>query len=363
MKAAVLNEYGAGFDIEQIEIDTPLDHEVLVDVRAAGLCHSDLHVADGTIPFGVPIVLGHEIAGIVAEVGAAVTTLRPGDHVVGSLVQWCGTCRACRAGRSFQCDHPGATLRDASERPRLSRGGEGLLQGYGLGGFAELALVHEHQLTRVPAEVPFPQAALLGCGVATGVGAAVNTADVRPGETVVVIGAGGIGLNVISGARLAGASRIIALDPQPRKRDLARTFGATDVIDPVGGDVVDAVLDATAGGADHVFEVVGLKSTSEQALGFARRGGAVYLIGLHSPGAKIEIDAQIDLIRGQKRIQGVSVGSSVMDRDVPRYADLYLQGRLDLDSLISREVRLDEIDVAYEELKNGSIARSVVTSF
>jgi S-(hydroxymethyl)glutathione dehydrogenase/alcohol dehydrogenase len=363
MKAAVVNEYGAGFDIEHIEIDTPRDHEVLVEVRAAGLCHSDLHVADGTIPFGLPIVLGHEIAGIVHETGTAVTTLRPGDHVVGSLVQWCGECRACRAGRSYQCERPGATLRDADDRPRLRRHGESLIQGYGLGGFAEFALVHEHQLAQVSAEVPFPQAALLGCGVATGVGAAVNTADVRPGETVVVIGAGGVGLNVVSGAQLAGASRIIALDLQPHKRELALAFGATEVIDPADGDIVEAVLAATEGGADHVFEVVGLKSTSEQALAFARRGGAVYLIGLHSPGSKIEIDAQSELIRGQKRIQGVSMGSAVMDRDVPRYADLYLQGRLDLDSLVSREVRLDEIDAAYEELEGGSIARSVVTSF
>lgn len=363
MKAAVVNEYGAGFEIEHIQIDAPHDHEVLVEVRAAGLCHSDLHVAEGLIPFGVPIVLGHEIAGIVLEAGGAVTKLGAGDHVVGCLVQWCGTCPACRAGRSFQCARPAATLRDSEDRPRLSRDGAPLAQGYGLGGFAERALVHENQLVRVPADMPFPQAALLGCGVLTGVGAAVNTADVRPGETVVVIGAGGVGLNVIAGARLAGASRILALDPQAGKRELAVEFGATDVIDPAAGDVVDTVLAATAGGADHVFEVVGLKSTSEQALAFARRGGAVYLIGLHRLGATIEIDVMTDLIRGQKRIQGVSMGSSVIDRDIARYADLYLQGRLDLDRLVSHEVGLDEIDAAYEELKDGTIARSVVTSF
>ncbi len=363
MRAAVVNEYGAGFAVEDIEIDTPLEHEVLVEVRAAGLCHSDLHVADGTIPFGLPIVLGHEVAGIVLETGAQVTRFMPGDHVVGSLVQWCGVCRACRDGRSYQCERPAATLRGSGDRPRLTRRGEPLLQGYGLGGFAERVLTHENQLSKVSDEVPFPQASLLGCGVITGVGAAVNTADVRPGETVVVIGAGGVGLNVISGARLAGAQRIVAIDLQAHKRELALAFGATDVVDPIAGDDVDAVLGLIEGGADHVFEVIGLKATSEQALKFARRGGAVYLIGLHRPGSKIEIDAQTDLIRGQKRIQGVSMGSAVTDRDIPRYAELYLQGRLDLDRLVSRAVRLDEIDEAYEELKGGSIARSVVTSF
>jgi S-(hydroxymethyl)glutathione dehydrogenase/alcohol dehydrogenase len=363
MKAAVVDSFGGGFEIADVDIDAPDAHEVLVEVRAVGLCHSDLHVADGRIPFPLPVVLGHEVSGVVVRAGEAVSKLGPGDHVVGSLVQWCGACRACRDGRSYECTVPSATLRDPSDRPRLTRDGSPLTQGYGLGGFAQFVLAHENQLARVADEVPFAQAALLGCGVITGLGAVVNTARVRPGETVVVIGTGGVGLNVVAGARLSGASRIIAVEPLAPQRALAREFGATDAIDPGEPGAPDAVIAATDGGADHVFEVVGSPKTSEQALRFARRGGAVYLIGLHPPGAMIAVAAQDELIRGQKRLRGVSMGSSVIDRDIPRYADLYLQGRLDLDRLVAREVRLDDIDDAYAALRAGQVARTVVTAF
>lgn len=364
MKAAVVDSFGGGFEIADVDIDAPEDQEVLVEVRAVGLCHSDLHVADGRVPFPLPVVLGHEVSGVVVRVGEAVSKLHPGDHVVGSLLQWCGSCRACHDGRSYECTSPSATLRDPSARPRLTwNGGLPLTQGYGLGGFAEFVVVHENQLARVRDEVPFPQAALLGCGVITGLGAVVNTAQVRPAETVVVIGTGGVGLNVVAGARLSGASRIIAVEPLAPQRELAREFGATDTIDPDSPGAEDAVLSATDGGADHVFEVVGSAATSEQALRLARRGGAVYLIGLHRPGSTIAIDAQEALIRGQKRLRGVSMGSSVLDRDIPRFAELYLQGRLDLDRLVAREVGLDEIDDAYAALRGGQVARTVVTTF
>jgi S-(hydroxymethyl)glutathione dehydrogenase/alcohol dehydrogenase len=363
MKAAVVDGLGAGFEIAQVDIDAPDDHEVLVEVRAVGLCHSDLHVAEGRIPFPLPVVLGHEVSGVVVRTGSAVSKLRTGDHVVGSLVQWCGRCRACHDGRSYECTAPSATLRDPSAPPRLARSGSPLTQGYGLGGFAEFVLAHENQLARISDEVPFPQAALLGCAVITGLGAVVNTARVRPGETAVVIGTGGVGLNVVAGARLSGASKIVAVDPITAQRELAREFGATHVVDPSQPGAADAVLAATEGGADHVFEVVGSRETSQQALRFARRGGAVYLIGLHRPGSTIAVDAQEELIRGQKRLRGVSMGSSVIDRDIPRYADLYLQGRLDLDRLVAREVRLDEIDDAYAALRDGQVARTVVTEF
>lgn len=363
MRAAVVDAYDGKFRIQNVHLDAPRDHEVLVEVRAVGLCHSDLHVAEGNIPFPLPIVLGHEVSGVVIEAGPGVSTLSPGDHVVGSLLQTCRACRACKEGRSYQCENPDSTVRAAGDRPRLSRDGVILSQGYGLGGFAERVLAHENQLAKVPDRLPFPQAALLGCGVATGVGAAVNTAAVRPGDTVVVIGAGGVGLNVVSGARLCGAARIVVVDLQQRKLELALAFGATDTINPSEVDAEAAVLKATGGGADHVFEVIGLKSTSEQAVRMARRGGAAYLIGLHKPGTKIEIDALGDLIRGQKRIQGVYMGSSRIERDIPLHADLYLQGRLNLDNLISGEIRLDQINDAYDELRKGSVTRSVITSF
>jgi len=363
IRAAVVDAYDGVFRIQDVHLDGPRHHEVLVEVRAVGLCHSDLHVAEGNIPFPLPIVLGHEVSGVVIETGPHVTTLSPGDHVVGSLLQTCRACRACREGRSYQCENPDATLRAAGDRPRLSRDGVAPSQGYGLGAFAERIVAHQNQLSKVPDNLPFPQAALLGCGVATGVGAVVNTASVHPGDTVVVIGAGGVGLSVVAGARLAGAARIVVIDLQPRKLELALTFGATDAINPSEVDAEAAVLAATGGGADHVFEAIGLKSTSEQAVRMARRGGAAYLIGLHKPGAKIEIDALRDLIRGQKRIQGVYMGSSDIERDIPLYADYYLQGRLDLDDLISGEIRLDQINEAYDELKKGSVTRSIITSF
>ena len=216
---------------------------------------------------------------------------------------------------------------------------------------------------KVPREVPFPQAAILGCGTITGAGAAINTAGVRPGDSVAVIGAGGVGLNVISGARLAGASRIVAVDLQPAKLELARKFGATDCVDAGQGDPVEAVRELTGGGVKHAFEVIGLKSTSEQALQMTRVGGGAYLIGLQVPGNKIEVEVMTDMIFGQRKVQGVMMGSTNIKHDIPMYAGFYLQGRLNLDDLIAQEINIGQINDAYQELKGGAIARSVITSF
>ena len=307
MKAAILNNLDGTFQIEEIEIDVPRGREVLVEVKASGLCHSDLHFAEQDFGVPLPAVLGHELAGVVLAVGPEVREFSVGDHVVGSLIQFCGHCRACIGGRTYQCTRPEETLRDdPNHMHRLTRDGEGVAQGFGTGAFAERALVHENQLALVPKELPFAQASLLGCGTITGAGAAINTASVRPGDTVAVIGIGGVGLNVISGAKLAGASRIIAIDMQPKKADLARKFGATDFIDASAGDTVNAV--------------------------------------------------QVDL-------RGVYMGSSNIKHDIPMYAHLYLQGKINLDDLISREINLSDINEAYKELKGGSIARSVITSF
>src|SRR5580698_7219555 len=240
MKALVVNAVGGGFDSEEIDIASPIGREVLVDVQASGLCHTDvLFAMNNIIP--MPAVLGHEVAGIVAEVGPEVEQFRVGDHVVGSLAQSCGACARCLSGRSFQCLHPELTLRRAIDPPRLSRNGVGLFQGLGLGGFAERALIHENQLAAIPKELPFAQAALLGCGVVTGAGAILNTAQVSAGDTVVIFGAGGVGLNAISGALIAGASRIVVLDIQPKRLEAAKQFGATDVIDSTKCNPVEAV--------------------------------------------------------------------------------------------------------------------------
>src|SRR5579862_7316224 len=282
MKALVLNALGHGFDFEDVEIASPMGREVLVDVQASGLCHTDLLFATHDI-VPVPAVLGHEVAGMVAAIGPDVTQLRVGDHVVGSLAQSCGGCARCLSGRPFQCQHPEATLRRPTDAPRLSRNGVALFQGFGLGGFAERALIHENQLAVVPKEMPFAQAALLGCGVVTGAGSVLNTANVSAGDTVVIFGAGGVGLNAVSGAGIAGASRIIVIDIQAKRLDEAKRFGATDVIDSAKSKPGEAVRDLLPGGADHVFDFVGLKSVAEQGLAMLGVGGGLYLVGVATP--------------------------------------------------------------------------------
>lgn len=363
MKAAVLNALDGTFQVEEVEIGEPIGREILVEVKASGLCHSDHNYAVTNFGMPLPAVLGHELAGVVKAVGPEVTGFAVGDHVVGSMLPFCGQCGECLGGRTYQCSRPEATRRSPDDGSRITRNGNPVTQGFGLGGFAELALVHENQLAKVPKELPFPQASLLGCGTCTGAGAAINTAGVRPGETVVVIGIGGVGLNVISGAALAGASRIIAIDVKAKKRDLAVKFGATDFIDATAGDPVAAVRQLVPAGADHVFEVAGIKATAEQAIKMARKGGTAYMVGMQSLEKPIELNVTADLLRGQVIVRGVTLGSSNIKRDIPLYANLYLQGKLNLDDLISREINIADINEAYTELLQGEIARSVITSF
>ena len=361
MKALVVNALGGGFDLEDVDIAVPMGREVLIDVQASGLCHTDLLFATHDI-IPTPAVLGHEVSGIVAEVGPDVTQFRIGDHVVGSLTQSCGSCARCLSGRSFQCQRPDSTLRRPFDGPRLSRHGVGLFQGLGLGGFAERALIHENQLAVLPKEMPFAQAALLGCGVVTGAGAVLNTASVSAGDSVVIFGAGGVGLNAVSGARIAGASRIVVIDIQPRRLEVARTFGATDVIDSTKTDPVETVRDLLPGGADHVFDFVGLRAVAEQGLAMLGVGGGLYLVGVTRPDVNVDLNI-FDAIGGQKRIQGVNFGSTNFKRDIPMYTNLYLQGRLNLDDLVSRRIALRNVNEGYAALKDGSLNRVVVTSF
>ncbi len=361
MKALVQNAVGRGFDFEDVDIAPPIGREVLVDVQASGLCHTDLLFASNPI-FPTPAVFGHEISGTVAEIGPDVTQFHVGDHVVGSLAQSCGSCDRCQSGRSFQCQHPEATLRRPTDGPRLSRKGQALYQGLGLGGFAERALVHENQLALVPKEMPFAQAALLGCGVVTGAGAVLNTANVATGDTVVIFGAGGVGLNAVSGACIAGASRIVAIDIQSKRLEAAKKFGATDVIDSSATKPVEAVRDLLQGGADHVFDFVGLKVVAEQGLAMLTIGGGLYLVGVSKPEVGIDLNI-FDAIDGQKRVQGVNFGSTNFKRDIPMYAGLYLQGRMNLDDLVSKRIALRDVNDGYAALKDGSLNRVVVTSF
>jgi S-(hydroxymethyl)glutathione dehydrogenase/alcohol dehydrogenase len=361
MKTLLVNALGRGFDFEDVEIATPIGREVLVNVQASGLCHTDLLFATYDI-VPTPAVLGHEVAGIVAAVGPDVAQFRVGDHVVGSLAQSCGACARCLTGRSFQCKHPESTLRKPADAPRLSRNGIGLFQGFGLGGFAEQALIHENQLALVPKELPFAQAALLGCSVVTGAGSVLNAANVSAGDSVVIFGAGGVGLNAVSGARIAGASRIVVIDIQEKRLEEARRFGATDVIDSTKTKPVEAVHDLLLEGADHVFDFVGLKSVAEQGLAMLSVGGGLYLVGVAKPEVNLDLNI-FDSIGGQKRVQGVNFGSTNAKRDIPMYAELYLQGRINLDDLVSKTIALRDVNEGYAALKDGSLNRVVVTSF
>lgn len=364
VRAAVVSELAGGFHVEDLVVDEPRGREVLVEVRAAGLCHSDLSFSENDFGTVLPAVLGHELAGVVVALGPDASRVKVGDHVVGSLVRACGECDACAGGAPFRCPHRMSLLRGPGEPPRLRRrDGTPVTAALGTAAFAALALVHENQLVPVPHEVPFPQAAILGCGVVTGAGAVLNTARVSPGDSVAVIGLGGVGLNAVSGARIAGASTVVAIDRAPEKLELAQRFGATHVVDASVEDPVATVRELTSGGVLHAFEVVGLEATTVQAVRMTAVGGTAYLVGLHRPGAVVGLDVMADLMVPQRSIVAVYMGSTDIHRDIPRYARLYLDGSLDLDDLVAEEISLDEIDAGFARMRTGRAARSVVTRF
>ena len=357
-----MNAVGGGFSVEDISIAAPIGREVLVDVKAVGLCQTDHTIATIDMGYAMPSVLGHEVAGVVAGVGPSVTSVAVGDHVVGCLAQSCGVCARCLDGRPLRCQRPEATLRAADEPPRLSREGAAVSQFVGLGGFAEQALIHENQLVTISKEAPFPQAALLGCGVLTGAGAVLNTANVRAGDSVVIIGTGGVGLNAVSGAVLAGASTIIAVDVDDLRLSAATRFGATHAINSATEDVVEAVSAITATGADHVFDFVGTAAVACSGISMLAVGGGLYLVGVADPAATVPVSIVGSVLR-QTRVQGVTLGSSNFKRDIPYYADLYLQGRMNLDDLVSVEISLSDIEDGYARLKDPAVTRVVITSF
>ncbi|MGO4813747.1 Zn-dependent alcohol dehydrogenase [Cupriavidus sp. 2MCAB6] len=357
MKAAVLHHPKTPLVIEDVAIGKPGPHEVLLRTAAVGVCHSDLHFLDGAYPFPMPVVLGHEAAGVVEQVGSEVRTVKPGDHVITCLSAYCGHCEHCLTGHLSLCVEPD-TRRREGEEPRLLAKGAPMNQFLNLSAFAEQMLIHEHALVAIRREMPLDRAALIGCAVTTGVGAVVHTARVSPGETVAVIGCGGIGLATINGAAIAGAGRIIAIDRVPGKLELARKFGATDVINAADVDAVEAVRELTRGGVHHAFEAIGLKQTAEQAFSMLRRGGTATVIGMIAPGVKIEIKGTDFL--AEKRIQGSMMGSNRFPVDMPRLVDFYLSGKLKLDELISRRMPLENINEAFDELRRGELARSVI---
>ena len=359
MRAAVLNAIPGQLDIEEIDVAEPGPREVLVKVVAAGLCHSDLHFMEGKYPYMTPAVLGHESAGVVEAVGSQVTYVKPGDHVITCLSVYCGNCENCLTGRPSICSNAGSTDRAPGEAPRLSRNGEPVHQFLKMSSFAERMLVHEHGVVKIREDMPLDRAALIGCGVTTGLGAVFNTAKVAPGSTVAVIGCGGIGLNAIQGARIAGAGQIIAVDMLDNKLELAKEFGATHTVNASGTDPVMEVMGISGGGVHYSFEAIGLKVAAEQAFNMLRAGGTATVIGMIPIGQNVELPGVSVL--AERRIQGSNMGSNRFRVDMPRYVDLYLEGRLKLDELVSARISLDEVNEGFENMKAGSIARSVIT--
>lgn len=357
MKAAIFHAPHQPLTIEEIDIDAPLSREVLVKTVASGVCHSDLHFVEGLYPMQAPAILGHEAAGIVEAVGDQVTYVKPGDHVIMCLSVFCGNCEMCISGRPALCRNPDLR-RSPAEKPKLTWNGSPVAQFANLGAYAEKLLVHENALVKVREDMPFDAAALIGCGVTTGVGAVLNTAHIEAGSSVAVFGCGGVGLSAIQGARIGGARMIIAVDTVESKLATAKELGATHVVDASSHDPVKAIQDITGGGVEYAFEAIGLKKAAEQAYESLARGGTATVIGMIPVGQKIEIDGASML--SEKRLQGSSMGSNRFRKDMPRYIDFYLQGRLKLDEMITRRGRLEDVNEAFRAMKAGEVARTVL---
>jgi len=360
MKAAVMRAQNAPLEIEELNIDNPGPGEVLVKTKASGICHSDLHVIEGGLPMPPPCVLGHEPAGIVEAVGPDVTTVAPGDAVIACLSRYCGSCKFCTGGRPYLCTagfmgRPGGNLTPAL----TDQNGEAVAQFTSLSSFAEQMLTTEKSVVKIRDDMPLDRACLIGCGVTTGLGAALHTVNIRAGDAIVVIGCGGVGLSAIQGARISGAGKIIAVDAQPWKFDLARDCGATDCVDASQGNSVEAVMELTGGGADFVFECIGLKPTIEQGVQMTGRGGTTVLVGVLPVTETVSISAA-DLTLGEKNITGSLMGSNRFQYDMPRYIDFYLDGRLRLDEMISSRIPLEEINDAFDLMRKGEAARQVI---
>ncbi|MEE9587457.1 MAG: Zn-dependent alcohol dehydrogenase [Hyphomicrobiaceae bacterium] len=358
MKAAMFHAPHQPLSIENVELDEPGPREVLVKTAACGVCHSDLHYIDGHYKCEAPAVLGHEAAGVVEKVGSAITYLEPGDHVISCLSVFCGDCEYCTTGRPFNCMSPDVARREG-ESPRISQNGKPIHQFFDLSAFAEKMLVHEHALVKIRKDMPLDRAALIGCGVTTGVGAVVNTARIEVGSAVAVIGCGGVGLAAVNGAAIAGAGRIIAIDMNDAKLELAKRFGATHTINASEEEnVVKAVKRMTNRGVDYAFEAIGLRETAEQAFKMLRPSGTATVIGMVPAGQMMEIHAAELLL--EKKLQGSNMGSNRFRVDMPRYVDFYLDKKLHLDDMIARRIDLEQVNEAFEEMRRGNVARSVI---
>ena len=352
MKAAVLYEANKPMVVEEIEIDEPQRGQVMVKTAAAGVCHSDLHFIEGLWPYPLPVVLGHEASGVVERVGEGVTAVQPGDHVILCWTPWCGACRYCAEGRPFLC------TQGVTRTRHLHKGDQPVNTFSSVSSFAEYMVVQQNGVVKIREDAPLDKMVLVGCGVMTGVGAVVNTAKVEVGSSVAVIGAGGVGLNVIQGAVLAGAGRIVAVDLRDSKLEMAKEFGATDTVNASAGDPVAAVRELTGGGPDYAFEVVGSPEAVSQAWDMVGAGGQVIVIGMVPFGSKVSIDGRAFM--RDKILRGCVYGSARPLVDMPRMVDLYMAGKLKIDQLVSRTYPLEGINEAFAALKNGEVARSII---
>lgn len=358
MKAAVLVEPKKPLEIETVSISSPGPHEVLIRTAACGLCHSDLHFIEGSYPHPLPAIPGHEAAGIVEAVGSEVRTVKVGDAVVSCLSAFCGHCEFCVTGRMSLC-MGGDTRRGPGEAPRITRpDGSIVNQMLNLSAFAEMMLIHEHACVRIDPEMPLDRAAIIGCAVTTGAGTIFNACKVTPGETVAVVGCGGVGLATINAAKIAGAGRIIAADPVAEKRELAIKLGATDVVDAMAPDAAAQILELTKGGVDHAVEAVGRPESGELAVKSLRRGGTATILGMMPLQHSVGLSA-MDLLSG-KKLQGAIMGGNRFPVDIPRLVDFYIRGLLDLDSIIAERIPLEQINDGFDKMKGGASARSVI---
>jgi S-(hydroxymethyl)glutathione dehydrogenase / alcohol dehydrogenase len=360
MRAAMFTETGGPLTIENVDPTPPGPRDVLVQLGASGVCHSDLSLKNGYVGIMPGTILGHEGAGTVVDVGKEVTKVKPGDRIVAAFIPACGECWFCLHDQSHLCDVEMAVM--MSMRGNRPDGSQYMAM-TGLGTFAEAMTCDERSIVKIDSSVPDEQLALIGCGVTTGVGAALNTAEVQPGTTVAVIGCGGVGQSVIQGARIAGAARIIAVDPVEMKRKTAEQNGATDFVDPSQGDPVAQVQQLTSGrGVDYAFEVIGLPETTLQAYNMIRKGGTAVMVGMTRAEATLTIPT-FDLFFNEKTLKGCKYGSGQVRRDFQRFADLIETGRLDTKDMVSQTIKLEDVNDAFTAMEKGEVIRSVITSF
>lgn len=371
IKAAVIREMGMAppyanskpMQIEEVDLAPPGEREVLVQIKAASLCHSDLSTVNGDRPRQTPMVLGHEAAGVVVECGQGISDIKPGDHVALVFAPSCGECIACKEGHPGRCE-PGQQSNAAGTllggTMRLSQNGKPVYHHVGVSAFAEYCVVNRGSLVKIDDKLPFDEAALFGCAVLTGVGSALNTAQVFPGARVAVVGLGGVGLNALLGALVGGASQVIAIDVHEDKLALAKQLGASDVVNAKDEDAIQQVKDLTNGGVDFGFEMAGSVQAMELAYRITRRGGTTVTAGLPHPEARWPLQ-HVNLTAEERTVKGSYVGSCVPTRDVPRYIDLYRKGMLPVNKLMSDHISLDQINEGFDKLASGHTVRQIIT--